>query len=96
VKKSVLSNNQKKHNEKQASRKLLADKLAKESKMVAKESIKVLNEFEQLTYEWWNDRQFVKELDRRYKAMESGEDEGVTLEELESSIEAIRLKRYGK
>jgi hypothetical protein len=46
--------------------------------------------------EWWKDKQFVAELDRRYAAMESGEDKGVTLEELEFSIEKLRVKKYGK
>ncbi len=95
---SAFDNKQIKSNKPQASRKLLADILAKESKLVAKESMKVLREFEQETdqYEWWNDKEFVKEQDRIDAAMESGEDKGVTLEELESSIEAIRLQMYGK
>lgn len=46
--------------------------------------------------EWWKDKELVAELDRRYEAMESGEDKGVTMEELEASIEKIRLEMYGK
>ena len=52
---------------------------------------------EPVTYssEWWKDEKFMAELDSRFEAMESGEDKGVTLEELEKSIEKLRLKRYG-
>ncbi|MCW3120662.1 MAG: hypothetical protein JWQ38_154 [Flavipsychrobacter sp.] len=46
--------------------------------------------------EWWDDADFVKELDNRYDAMESGEDKGVTVDELKSSIENARQKKYGK
>ena len=46
--------------------------------------------------EWWKDKEFVAELDRTHKAMESGAEKGVTLEELKISIEAIRLEMYGK
>ena len=46
--------------------------------------------------EWWNDKEFVKELDRMDAAMESGTEKGVTIEELKNSIEVTRLKLYGK
>ena len=46
--------------------------------------------------EWWNDAHFVKELDDRYDAMESGDDKGITLDELRSTIEKVRQDRYGK
>ncbi|WP_188931294.1 addiction module protein [Puia dinghuensis] len=46
--------------------------------------------------EWWKDKGFVDELDRRYKALESGSDEGFTVEELKASIGKLRIKRYGK
>ena len=48
------------------------------------------------TNEWWKDKRFVAELDRRYKAIESGKDKGFTIEQLEASIEKSRKKRYGK
>ncbi len=48
------------------------------------------------TNEWWKDKRFVKELDRRYEALESGADKGFTLEKLEASIDKLRKKRYGK
>ena len=86
---------EKKSKKQQAQRKLLAGKLAIESKLVAKESIKVLKKFEQIGYvEWWEDKEFIAELDRRHKAMESGEDKGVTLEQLQASIELLRQKLY--
>ena len=53
------------------------------------------NEIEQ-AYEWWKDKEFVAELDRRSHAVESGEDKGYTLAELNASIEKLRKKRYGK
>ena len=53
------------------------------------------NEIEQ-AYEWWKDKEFVAELGRRDAAVESGEDKGYTLAELNASIEKLRIKRYGK
>jgi len=37
--------------------------------------------------EWWKDKQFIAELDRRNNAMESGEDKGYSITELIASIE---------
>ena len=48
------------------------------------------------TNEWWKDKHFVEELDRRSEALESGIDKGFTLEKLEVSIDKLRKKRYGK
>jgi hypothetical protein len=76
-----------------AIRQVLRNKLTKESKLVAKESMEVLSEFEKSENEWWKDKQFVAELDRRYKDMESGKDKGVTLEQLNVSIEK---RKYNK
>jgi len=53
------------------------------------------NEIEQ-TNEWWKDKQFTTELDKRYHALEKGADKGFTVEELEQSISKLRLKKYGK
>lgn len=53
------------------------------------------NEIEE-THEWWKDKAFVAELDRRYEALEAGTDKGVTVEQLEASIDKLRKKRYGK
>lgn len=53
------------------------------------------NEIEQ-TNEWWKDKKFIDELDRRYEAMENGSDQGGTIYELEQSITKLRLKKYGK
>ncbi len=58
--------------------------------------VNAILEIDQSSNEWWKDKEFVAELDRRYEAMESGEDKGVTLKELDISIEARRLARYGK
>lgn len=46
--------------------------------------------------EWWKDEHFLDELDRRDQALESGEDKGVTLEEMMASIDKLRLEKYGK
>lgn len=53
------------------------------------------NEIEE-TNEWWENRSFIEELDNRYKAMESGKDNGFTVEQLHSSINKLRQKRYGR
>ncbi|MEO6456639.1 MAG: hypothetical protein ABIN97_21370 [Ginsengibacter sp.] len=53
------------------------------------------NEIEQAN-EWWKDKQFTTELDKRYHALESGADKGFTVEELEQSISKLRSKKYGK
>jgi hypothetical protein len=53
------------------------------------------NEIEE-TNEWWKDKQFVEELDRRSSALENGSDKGFTIEQLEASINKQRTKRYGK
>jgi hypothetical protein len=46
--------------------------------------------------EWWKDKQFVAELDRRYDALEKGTDKGYTVEQLEASIQKLRKNKYGK
>ena len=53
------------------------------------------NEIEE-TSKWWKDKKFIAELDRRYQALETGTDKGFTVEQLESSINKLRNKKYGK
>lgn len=53
------------------------------------------DEIEQ-TNEWWKDKKFINELDRRYQAMENASDKGITVNELEQAITKRRLKKYGK
>jgi 3-phenylpropionate/cinnamic acid dioxygenase small subunit len=48
------------------------------------------------TMEWWKNKAFVAELDQRYEALESGNDKGYSVEQLEASIDKLRKKRYGK
>lgn len=48
------------------------------------------------TNEWWKDKQFVKELDNRYEALETGADTGFTTSQLIESIDKLRTKKYGK
>ena len=57
--------------------------------------VNAILEIDQNTYEWWKDKKFIKELDRMDAAMESGEEKGVTMEELKMSIEKIRMEMYG-
>ncbi len=45
---------------------------------------------------WWEDKEFVKGLDKTYKAMEDGTDKGHSLADLDASIEKLQKKRYGK
>jgi len=53
------------------------------------------DEIEQ-TNEWWKDPQFTKELDNRLEAMELGKDKGISIEELEKSVDLLRKKHHGK
>ncbi len=53
------------------------------------------NEIEE-TCKWWKDKNFVEELDSRYEALKTGVDKGFTPEQLEISIEKLRMKKYGK
>lgn len=48
------------------------------------------------TTEWWKDKGFVEELDKRYEALENGSDKGLTVEQLKTSIDKLRIKRYGR
>jgi hypothetical protein len=48
------------------------------------------------TNEWWKEKQFVEELDRRFMALEDGSDKGFTVKQLEESIDKLRTKKYGK
>jgi hypothetical protein len=41
--------------------------------------------------EWWKDKQFIEELDSRLKDLETGKDKGFTMQQLDASIEKIRL-----
>lgn len=47
------------------------------------------------TANWWENKDFVHELDDRYRKLESGEDAGMSLKQLESSINSLRKKKYG-
>lgn len=48
------------------------------------------------TSEWWKDKQFVSELDRRFHALENGADKGFTVSQLQQSIDKLRIRKYGK
>ncbi|MEO5947525.1 MAG: hypothetical protein ABIP79_11965 [Chitinophagaceae bacterium] len=46
--------------------------------------------------EWWKDKVFAKELDRRYAAWASGKEKGYTLTQLDTSIEQLKKRRSAK
>ena len=58
--------------------------------------VNAILEIDRQSYEWWNDKEFVKELDRRNAALESGEDKGVTLEQFKASFEKHKNKKHAK
>lgn len=43
--------------------------------------------------EWWENKDYITELDNRYKAWENGTDKAYTLAEIESSIAQLKKKR---
>ena len=51
------------------------------------------SEIEQ-TAEWWKDQTFIKELDFRTKALDTGKDKGFTIAQLDESIGKLRTKKY--
>lgn len=52
-------------------------------------------EIEQIN-EWWKNQQLIEEFDKRYQALENGDDKGFTLEQLQQSVGKLRKKRYGQ
>ena len=48
------------------------------------------------TFEWWNDKAVIHELDESYSAYKSGEARAYTLQEVEASVEELRQKRKSK
>ena len=57
---------------------------------------KLLEDDIEQTNEWWKNTAFTKELDNRLEAMDSGTDKGVSIIELEKSVDLLRKKRNGK
>lgn len=49
------------------------------------------NEIEQ-TAEWWKNKDFIKELDSRAKALDNGPDKGYTISQLEESVAKLHKK----
>ena len=43
--------------------------------------------------EWWKEKAFVEELDKRYEAWDSGAEKSYTLTEMDASIEKMKKKR---
>ncbi|HEX2630306.1 MAG TPA: hypothetical protein VHM26_14865 [Chitinophagaceae bacterium] len=46
--------------------------------------------------EWWKNKEFVKDLDKRYSAWANGKEKGYTQAEVNASIEQLRKKRTTK
>jgi 3-phenylpropionate/cinnamic acid dioxygenase small subunit len=46
------------------------------------------------TTQWWADKKFIAELDKRDAALESGNDKGVTLGEMTFRLDKLRTKKY--
>jgi len=45
------------------------------------------------TSNWWEDEEFVADLDERAKRLENGTDKGYTWNEVEASLDELRKKR---
>ena len=65
------------------------DKKVKAIYMILEDEIEKANE-------WWKNPDFTKELDNRVEALELGTDKGMSIAELEDTIDQLRTKRYGK
>jgi|GEM_PF-6226226 len=50
----------------------------------------------QVSGNWWQDKNILAELDKRYEKLESGKDKGVTIDQLTNAISQLRQKKYGK
>ncbi len=46
--------------------------------------------------EWWKDKIFTKELEKRYSVWASGKQKGYTVTQLDTSIEQIKKRRSAK
>lgn len=47
------------------------------------------------TQAWWEDKAFIKELDKRFDALEKGTDKGIKIDGLTSAIDKLKTKKYG-
>ncbi|MGH2644306.1 MAG: hypothetical protein ACRDE2_10180 [Chitinophagaceae bacterium] len=54
------------------------------------------DEIEESIIMWWQDKHFVKELDARYKALETGKGKGYSVCQVEATIDKARRKKYAK
>lgn len=45
---------------------------------------------------WWEDKKFMAELDKRYTNLLSGADKGITTDQIKEVISKRRLKKYGR
>ncbi len=45
---------------------------------------------------WWNEKEYIEEMDRRFAEMESGKEKGITLDELEAGARQSYKSRKRK
>ena len=67
--------------------------LADEKKLQALQTL-LLDDKEEVEYKWWEDEAFVAELKERSRRLETGEDKGDTMEEVEAYLEKRKTERY--
>ena len=58
--------------------------------------VNAILEIDQKSNEWWNNSEFVEELEARYEALETGADKGLTMDQLKKSLEKHKQKKRGK
>ncbi len=44
------------------------------------------------TTEWWNDKDFIKEMDESYEAWESGKEKAFTLQQIDAEYNELKKK----
>ncbi len=71
---------------------LLPSLTAKQKKVV----LSVVETFVEDEADIWQDKEFVKEMDRRFAELESGKDKGITLEQLESKARSTFKNKKAK
>ena len=49
-----------------------------------------------VTSNWWEDKKFMAELDKRYMNLLSGADKGITPDQIKEAIAKRRLRKYGR
>jgi hypothetical protein len=45
------------------------------------------------SYEWWKDKKFISELDKRYDELEKGVEQGLSIDQLQESLRSASPKK---